>query len=99
MTITLDPGELETNALLKYTPHIRDKRVLEIGSGDGRLTWKYAHLASSVLGIDPDPDKIAAAKGSTPSNLEGRVRFMALGLEDLDNKSSQFDLAILSWSL
>jgi 16S rRNA A1518/A1519 N6-dimethyltransferase RsmA/KsgA/DIM1 with predicted DNA glycosylase/AP lyase activity len=30
------------------------RHVLEIGSGDGRLTWRYTDRAASVLELDPD---------------------------------------------
>jgi 2-polyprenyl-3-methyl-5-hydroxy-6-metoxy-1,4-benzoquinol methylase len=74
------------------------RRVLEVGCGDGRLTWLYAPRAVSVLGLDPDEEQIALAQASTPPELADRVRFEAAEVEDL-SKTATFDVAFLSWSL
>jgi len=47
--------------------------VLEVGCGDGRLTWLYAARAESVLGIDPEEEAIATARSTTPPELAERV--------------------------
>jgi SAM-dependent methyltransferase len=41
---------------------VSDARVLEIGCGDGRLTFRYAPTAGSVLAIDSRDEAIAKAK-------------------------------------
>ena len=73
-------------------------RVLEIGCGDGRLTWLYAPRAESVLGIDPDKEQIALAQSATPPELADRVQFEVGEVEDL-SRTAIFDVAFLSWSL
>ena len=73
-------------------------RVLEIGCGDGRLTWIYAPRAESVLGIDPDEEQIAIARSATPPELADRVHFEVGEAEDL-SRTAVFDVAFLSWSL
>ena len=73
-------------------------RVLEVGCGDGRLTWLYAPRAQTVLGLDPDEEQIALAQSSTPPELADRVRFEVGEAEDL-SKTAVFDVAFLSWSL
>ena len=72
--------------------------VLEVGCGDGRLTWLYAARAGSVLGIDPDEEQIALARSNTPPELADRVQFEVGEAEDL-SKTAVFDVAFLSWSL
>jgi 2-polyprenyl-3-methyl-5-hydroxy-6-metoxy-1,4-benzoquinol methylase len=74
------------------------KRVLEVGCGDGRLTWLYAPRAESVLGIDPDEEQISVARKETPPELADRVSFEVGQAEDL-SKTAVFDVAFLSWSL
>ena len=74
------------------------RRVLEIGCGDGRLTWLFAPRAESVLGIDPDEEQIALARWNTPPELADRVQFEVGEAEDL-SKTAVFDVAFLSWSL
>jgi 2-polyprenyl-3-methyl-5-hydroxy-6-metoxy-1,4-benzoquinol methylase len=72
--------------------------VLEVGCGDGRLTWLYAARAKSVLGIDPEEEEIAAARSATPPELAEHVRFEVGTAEDL-SKTAAFEVAFLSWSL
>jgi cyclopropane fatty-acyl-phospholipid synthase-like methyltransferase len=101
MPILLDPEENETRALLKYAVSFDGKSVLEIGSGDGRLTWRYADRAAHVTGIDPDAERFKKALSTRPRHLRSRVELHNLGLDDFASQThtDQFDIAILSWSL
>ena len=51
MAIRGDVAGIEKQYLLDMLP-LEGGRVLEIGCGDGRLTWQYAELADRVVGID-----------------------------------------------
>jgi 2-polyprenyl-3-methyl-5-hydroxy-6-metoxy-1,4-benzoquinol methylase len=92
-----DPDGAEARVLGRVAD-FSGRRVLEVGCGDGRLTWLYAPRAVSVLGLDPDEEQIALAQASTPPELADRVRFEAAEVEDL-SKTATFDVAFLSWSL
>jgi 2-polyprenyl-3-methyl-5-hydroxy-6-metoxy-1,4-benzoquinol methylase len=92
-----DSGGAEAR-VLGGTADFSGARVLEVGCGDGRLTWLYAPRAASVLGLDPDEEQIALAQSSTPTNLADRVRFEVGEAEDL-SQTAIFDVAFLSWSL
>ena len=96
----IDPENNEVNALLDMAD-FSGKHVLEIGCGDGRLTWRYADKAVHVTAIEPSAEQIKLAKDNTPNNLQGRIEFHAASLEDFaaNSKSSIFDLVILSYSL
>jgi 2-polyprenyl-3-methyl-5-hydroxy-6-metoxy-1,4-benzoquinol methylase len=48
MPIRIDPDNNET------PDNFNGQRVLEIGCGSGRLTWRYADQAAHVVGIDSD---------------------------------------------
>lgn len=77
-----------------------DARVLEIGCGDGRLTWKYASQSRAVLAIDADRSKLAAGRaGLSSSGLSGKVKLAQAAAETLPVRREAFDLAIFSWSL
>jgi 2-polyprenyl-3-methyl-5-hydroxy-6-metoxy-1,4-benzoquinol methylase len=100
MPILRDPHNEEA-AILLTLADFRGKRVLEVGCGDGRLTWAYAALAADVVGIDPEAERIAAADVAAPPELRDRLRFLASGIEAFAGSSadSQFDIIVFSWSL
>ena len=100
MTIRVDPENNEPRALFDLAD-FSGRRVLEIGCGDGRLTWRYADRAAHVTAIDPFEGSIARAKEDMPDHLKSRVEFRHIGFEAFTaaSESSIFDIAILSWSL
>jgi 2-polyprenyl-3-methyl-5-hydroxy-6-metoxy-1,4-benzoquinol methylase len=100
MTIRVDPENNETHALFDLV-EFNGQRVLEIGCGDGRLTWRYADKAVHVTAIDPFEGSITRAKENTPDELKKRVEFRHIGFDDFAaaSQASTYDIAILSWSL
>lgn len=101
MNITIDPERNEVEALLEFAGDLEGKRVLEIGAGYGRLTWRYASRAGKVVGIDPDPARIARSQNDMPKELRGRVAMLETALEDYqhDVRTPLFDVALMSWAL
>jgi len=98
VTFQKDPEQNETKYLHKFVD-FADKRVLEIGCGEGRLTWRYAELAKHVTGIDLDRDSLRVATIDRPSDLVNRVHFANTQAEHLPFHKETFDIAILAWSL
>lgn len=100
MSIKADSDYGETRALFDVV-NFRGHHVLEIGCGDGRLTWLYADQAARVTAIDPSAEQIAVAKNSLPNHLRSQVDFQVAAFEDFAaaGASSVFDIAILSYSL
>jgi ubiquinone/menaquinone biosynthesis C-methylase UbiE len=94
----IDPEGAETSALARLAP-VDARRVLELGCGDGRLTFRYADDAASVVAVDPDPDLITAARAALPAALADRVSFAAVGAAEVDAPRASFDLALFAWSL
>ena len=93
MTIRIDPEGSETDALF-------DLVKLEIGCGDGRLTWRYADRADHVTAIDPFKDAIGRAKERLrATDLPIDFRHMAFQDFAADSDTDVFDVALLSWSL
>jgi predicted RNA methylase len=98
MPVELDPEDREIQTLLEIAGDFGGRRVLEVGCGDGRLTWRYAGLAAQVVGIDPDAESIIKASKETPAELRGRVQFESCELNQFE-WPEPFDMAIMSWSL
>jgi ubiquinone/menaquinone biosynthesis C-methylase UbiE len=101
MDVMRDPEKNEINALLDYVGDLAGKRVLEIGAGSGRLTWRYAELAGEVVGIDPKPERVAQAREDMPKVLHGRVVMLEATLAQYQHKTGSplFDVALMSWAL
>ena len=98
MAVRIDPDGVETRAIHGLVD-FSGKDVLEIGCGDGRMTWSFAHEAASVIAIDPKEVGIAAANASTPDALKSRVSFRVADICAIDLTEDAYDVAILSWSL
>jgi len=98
MPVRVDPEDSET-AALQNVADFTGKRVLEIGCGDGRLTWRYADRAAHVIAIDPKAEAIETAQEDLPPALRERVTFQVSRLEDFKPPQELFDIALLSWSL
>ncbi len=94
-----DPEGRELDQLRAVLP-LDDARVLEIGCGDGRLTWKYAGQSRAVLAIDADRSKVVAARTALSGRrLSGKVQLAQAAAESLPVLREAFDLALFSWSL
>jgi len=100
MAIRIDPENNETRALFDLAD-FTGQHILEIGCGDGRLTWRYAGRAAHVTAIDPFSHGIERARENLPDELCDRVEFHNNSFEDFAAASapSVFDTVILSWSL
>lgn len=72
--VEIDPEGRELQIFLKYTS-LKDKKVLEVGCGDGRLTFKYAALAKHVITIDLKTEDIEKAKSKIPPELSSKLEF------------------------
>jgi 2-polyprenyl-3-methyl-5-hydroxy-6-metoxy-1,4-benzoquinol methylase len=99
MTIRTDPEGNETDALFDLV-ELEGREVLEVGCGDGRLTWRYADRAAHVTAIEPFGDSVARAdERLRETNLP--VEFRHVNFEDFaaGTDTDVFDVALLSWSL
>lgn len=98
MASVKDPESAEARALAELGD-FEGKRVLEIGCGDGRLTWLFAEQAAEVLGVDTEEESIRQAHEALPDQLRDRVEFRVADVQALDVPRQRFDIAFLSWSL
>ena len=98
MAVRLDPEEVETGVIHDLVD-FNGKDALEIGCGNGRMTWHFAHEAASVLALDPKESEIAAARERTPDALKAAVSFQVADISGINLPEDAFDVAIISWSL
>jgi len=96
MAIQRDPEAIETRTIHEFAS-FANARVLEIGCGDGRLTWRYAASARQVVGIDPNIERVAAAVGNRSASMP--ASFLQGKAEALPFPDESFDTVILAWSL
>jgi ubiquinone/menaquinone biosynthesis C-methylase UbiE len=98
MTLQKDPEGREIKYLHAFVD-FTNKRVLEIGCGEGRLTWRYARRARSVTGLDLDHDALRVASVDRPRDLTESIYFTESDSVNLPFPRETFDIAILAWSL
>jgi len=98
MTVFMDPDQNEAKHLHR-SADFAGRNVLEIGCGDGRLTWLYAAEARHTAAIDPDAESLRAALIDRPNGLRTKVSFQQASSLHLPFRDRSFDLAIFAWSL
>ena len=98
MSLQKDPERNEPKYLHRFAD-FTNRRVLEIGSGEGRMTWHYAKGTQTTIGIDPDQDSLRIASVDRPRDLENKTLFTCAASEYLPFSKETFDIAVLAWSL
>ena len=98
MTVQKDSDRNEIKLLSKYVD-FADKRVLEVGCGEGRLTWQYAAGTRSVIAVDLDQDALRVARVDCTFDLKDKTSFICADSIHLPFAKEKFDIAILAWSL
>ncbi len=84
---------LEQPAIRALLPVLKGARVLDLGSGAGDFArWMVDQGASSVLGIEPSKNMLAAARAQPESEIEYRESLV----EDLELHEAHFDLVVSS---
>lgn len=84
--------EQSMSALLETSPL---GKLLDIGTGTGRMATVFAGGASSVTAIDRSPDMLRLARAKTPADLGDKVRFMIGDFYSLPVEDATVDTAIL----
>jgi cyclopropane fatty-acyl-phospholipid synthase-like methyltransferase len=73
MTIRVDPEKNEIGVLFDFVD-LDGRRVLEIGSGEGRLTSRYADRAATVTAVERRKTSRCDARTADVSGMCPRVQ-------------------------
>ena len=98
MVRIVDPEEREVDVLRRLVA-FRDMNLLDVGCGDGRTTRRIARTAESVIGVDPDPERIALAHEAGPADDSCDVTFLIEDAVTVEFQDGQFDAVIFTRSL
>jgi ubiquinone/menaquinone biosynthesis C-methylase UbiE len=97
--IRVDPERNEIHALREATTW-HNKKVLEIGCGDGRMTLRLASLHPRLIrAIDPSKDLIRSARENLPPKFEKEIHYKVGSAGELKYSSNSFDIVVFSWVL
>ena len=74
------------------------REIIEIGCGDGRLTFQYAPRARRVVALDANAAEIERARANADRIGARNIRFLARPAEGRLS-GAPFDVALFTWSL
>ena len=99
MAIEVDPAGVEPSAILRAVD-FHNAHVLEVGAGDGRLTFRYAEEGlRSVVGIDTKEPEIQSAAKVPRAEFRGRAQFLCASATALPFSAEEFEIVLLASSL
>lgn len=96
--LEIDPEGIEIREILAAVD-LTETAVLEVGCGDGRLTFKYAGTPRTVVGIEPGALPLATAQSNCPTALRPQVHFARATAMALPFRNDTFDVVLLAKSL
>ncbi len=98
MPMREDPEGVQLQTVLRHTV-FQDKEVLEVGCGDGRLTFGFGGMAKMVVALDPIAEDIKKATRATPRELVSVLNFLTGTGEKLPFPDESYDEVFFTWSL
>jgi 2-polyprenyl-3-methyl-5-hydroxy-6-metoxy-1,4-benzoquinol methylase len=98
MPAIVDPDGAEI-LTIKELVDLDALRLVEIGCGEGRLTFECAREGALVYAFDSDGDAVRKAQAAITADLRRRVRFEVADAAELELPKGEFELALFSWSL
>jgi protein-L-isoaspartate O-methyltransferase len=98
MPTVLDPEGAHATAI-RSLADLRGLQVLEIGCGDGRLTFELAGPSAAWHATEPKAMLVERARAALPTQLADHVTFAVAGGADVEAPEAEFDLVLFSWSL
>lgn len=78
---------------------LQGSRVLEVGCGDGRMTFGLADYCNSITGVDIDERFIGLAKGTLKAVNAKNIEFLTMDAQELVLSDESFDVVLFPWVL
>ncbi len=91
-----DPKKIEKKSILR-TADFRNKRVLELGSGTGRISFQLASPTKSFVGVDVSEECVRFCNHIVEKKKIKNAHFVHSSIEKLDSSLGKFDIIISSW--
>jgi ubiquinone/menaquinone biosynthesis C-methylase UbiE len=98
MATEVDPAGIEPRAILQMV-NFRNASALEVGAGDGRLTFRYAEVLRSVAGIDTKEPEVRSAAKVARLAFRGYAQFLCASATALPFSGEEFEIVLLASSL
>lgn len=96
-TTLFDPEQIEIKKIQSFITNY-GKRILDVGSGDGRLTSDLSINPDLVIGMDINFDELLIGKNSISQNKLNNISFCAASGNSIPVKNNYFDIVFFSWS-
>jgi len=86
---------LEEKEVLKLIGNVKNKRILDVGCGTGRISLKLLKKGAKVFGIDISNKMLQKARDKT-KKYRGRCEFRIVSLYKIPYKKQEFDLVLFN---
>jgi len=86
---------LEQTRILDLIGAVEGRRILDLGCGDGLLTWTLAARRARVVGIDADRAMLQVASARSAPGQGQRPRFVEGRIEQLPFPDGSFDVVVI----
>lgn len=86
-------------ALFQRCLPIEDSKVIEVGCGDGRVTFALSTHCREILGVDLDARLIESARMRLGDSKLTNISFAVMDAQALEIDSDSVDIALYPWVL
>ena len=86
---------LEQTRILDLIGPVEGRRILDLGCGDGLLTWTLAERGAWAVGIDVDRAMLDVASARSARSQRQRPRFVEGRIEQLPFPDGSFDVVVI----
>ena len=93
-----DPSHKEWKAIQELLV-LKGKKVLEVGSGTGRITFNLAKSARSVMAVDKVPEFLSYIQQKAHKEKVHNIHFFASDVQEIEKLDQTFDIIVSSWTM